>query len=601
MKKFYAVCLFLCVALGLSAQTMTNLAYFPFTGNTAAPNTPTSYLAPYGAQANTAGLYLDGTHGSSSWQSDELTSNNGSSLNLQFGETNSQDLATINNSANGKSIVFHFSTTGFQNVVLTMAARRSAQGFNSTVWAYSTDGTNFTTLPTTFSTVPSTAATYELQTLDFNGITAIEDQANVYLRCTYDGAQSASASFRIDNVLIAAYPAGPDVWAPTVSSVVPNDSTTVTVTFNEALDATSAETAANYVIDSNVTVTAAILSTNVVTLTTSPMTEGGSYTLIISNVADLAGNVMTPDTISFSYGVSSEFVCANIAELRSKFPFTDNSAAFNDNVEYKLEGEVIVTAVAAYNNQKVIQDATGAILIYDPSGALGTYDVGDKIKDLYGTLTNYWGFLEFKPTAGGGPAIDIFQDVTPLTVTLAQLTDNNFMYDHQAELIELEDVTFTTPGGSFQVLNTYELTQNGTSATAVYPYFQDANYIGAEISANVMNLRGVNFATSKIGNNHPPFQYYIVPRSTSDFLTTAIRDYEEYGVAVYPNPAVDNVRIETEVPVESIAIYDINGKRVMLADVDDNTVSVAGLPTGLYFARLYVQGCQVGVAKIVKK
>ena len=352
--------------------------------------------------------------------------------------------------------------------------------------------------------------------------------------------------------------------------------------------------------DNNVTVSAATLNSNVVTLTTSPMTEGNTYTLIVNNVEDIAGNAMAPDTIVFSYGVSSEFVCANIAELRSKFPFTDNSAAFNDNVEYKLEGEVIVTAVAAYNNQKVIQDATGAILIYDPSGVLGSYNVGDKIKDVYGTLTNYWGFLEFKPTAPCGPAIDIFQDVTPLTITLSQLADNNFMIDHQAELIQLEDVTFTGTG-TFQVLNTYELNQNGTTLTAVYPYFQDANYIGSDIPTNMLNIRGVNFATSKIGNNHPPFGYYIVPRTTSDFLAVAIRDYEENGVAVYPNPAVDNIRIETEVPVEVIALYDVNGKRVMMAEVSDNTVSVAGLPTGLYFARLYVQNRQVGVAKIVKQ
>lgn len=601
MRKFTALCLVLCVALGLSAQTMTNLAYFPFTGNTASPNTPTSYLAAYGDQAGSAGLYLDGTHGSSEWlPASELTSNGGSSINLQYGETNGQDLATINNSANGKSIVFHFSTTGYQNVVLTMAARRSAQGFNSTVWAYSTDGTNFTTVPS-MSTVPSTAATYELQTLDFNGITAIDDQPNVYLRCTYDGAQSASASFRIDNVLIAAHPAGPDVWAPTVSSVVPNDATTLTVTFNEPLDATTAQTAANYALDNNVTVTAAALNTNVVTLTTTALTEGTAYTLIVSNVADVAGNVMVPDTIAFTYGVSSEFVCANIAELRSKLAYTDNSAAVNDNTEYKLEGEVIVTATAAYNNQKVIQDATGAILIYDPSGTLGTYDVGDKIKDLYGTLTNYFGFLEFKPTAAGGQPVDIFQDVTPLEITLSQLTDNDFMINHQAELIKLTDVSFVTPGGNFQVLNTYELSQNGLTATAVYPYFQDANYIGTEIPAGTMNILGVNFATSKIGNNYPPFQYYIVPRSTSDFVTSAINEYELNGVAVYPNPARDYVTFGSSELVESVALYDVTGKCVLSTEISNNRISVAGLTDGVYFARLYREGKQVGVAKIVKK
>ena len=600
MRKFTALCLILFAALGLSAQNMTNLAFFPFTGNTASPNTPTSYLAAYGDQANSAGLYLDGPHGSSSWASDELTSNNGTTINAQYGVSSDKDLATINLSANGKSIVFHFSTAGYQNVVMTMAARRSATGFNSTVWSYSTDGTNFTVLPN-FSTTPDTTGAYRLQTLDFTGFSAIDDQPNVYLKCTYDGATANNGSFRIDNVLIAAYPAGPDVWAPTISSVVPNDSTTLTVTFNEALDATTAQTAANYVLDNNVTVTAATLNTNVVTLTTSALTEGTTYTLIVSNIADQAGNVMTPDTVAFTYGVSSEFVCANIAELRSKLAYTDNSAAVNDNTEYKLEGEVIVTAVASYNNQKVIQDATGAILIYDPSGTLGNYDVGDKISNLYGTLTNYYGFLEFKPTAAGGQPIDIFQDVTPLEITLDQLLDDDFMINHQAELIKLTDVSFANPGGNFQVLNTYELTQNGTTNTAVYPYFQDANYIGAEIPAGTLSILGVNFATSKIGSNYPPFQYYIVPRSTGDFLTSAIAEYEINGIAVYPNPARDYVTFSTSELVESVALYDVTGKRVLSAEISDNRVSVSGLTDGVYFARLYSQGKQVGIAKIVKK
>ena len=451
MRKFYALCLCLCVALGISAQTLTNLAYFPFTGNAASPNTPTSYMAAYGAQAGTAGLYLDGTHGSSAWlQASELTANGGSTLNLQYGETADKDLATINNSANGKSIVFHFSTTGFQNVVLTMAARRSAQGFNSTEWAYSTDGTNFTTLPATFSTVPSAAANYELQTLDFNGITAIEDQANVYLRCTYDGAQSASASFRIDNVLIAAYPAGPDVWAPTVSTVVPNDSVTVTVTFNEALDATTAQTAANYVMDNNVTVSAATLNSNVVTLTTSPMTEGNTYTLIVNNIADVAGNVMTADTVTFTYGVDAEFQVANIAALRAKWtsPLDVDGTHFGSEV-YKLTGNVIVTGINnSYRHQIFIQDATGAIVIDDPSGKIvSALEAGDEITGLYGTLTDYYGLLQFAVTEEfSAPAISIYNDVTPLTVTVADMQDIDYMNAHQCELISMEGVSFNETG-----------------------------------------------------------------------------------------------------------------------------------------------------------
>ena len=151
------------------------------------------------------------------------------------------------------------------------------------------------------------------------------------------------------------------------------------------------------------------------------------------------------------------------------------------------------------------------------------------------------------------------------------------------------------------MLNTYELSQNGLTATAVYPYFQDANYIGTEIPAGTMNILGVNFATSKIGNNYPPFQYYIVPRSSSDFVTSAINEYELNGVAVYPNPARDYVTFGTSELVESVALYDVTGKCVLSTEISNNRISVAGLTDGVYFARLYREGKQVGVAKIVKK
>ncbi len=600
MKKFSALFAVLCLAFGLSAQSLTNLAYFPFTDNEASPNTPTSYTAEYGEQAGSAGLYLDGTHGSSAWAAaTELTSNNGSTINLQYDEVSSKDLATINNSANGKSIVFHFSTTGYQNVVMTMAARRSGQGFNSTVWAYSTDGTNFTTIPNA-STVPSEATTYELQTLDFTSVSGINDQANVYLRCTYDGAQSASASFRIDNILIAAYPAGPDVWAPTVSSVETNGANTVNVTFNEPVTEATAENTANYTIDNGITISAAAMTNNTVALTTSELTEGSTYVLTVSNITDAAGNVMAPDTIEFTYGVSSEFQCATIAELRSKLDFSDNSSNVNDAVEYKVTGDVVITAVASYNNQKVIQDATGAILVYDPNGTLdpdGTLEVGDKINGLYGTLTNYYGFLEFKPTAAYEQKTAIYQEVEPMEITLEQLNDQSFMIQHQSELIKLSNVTFND-NGQFATLSTYSITQNGVTATAVFPYFQDANYIGTDIPSGTLNLIGTNFATGKIGNNYPDFRYYIVPRTLNDF-TTGIRNYEQ-TVSVYPNPATDLVTFQLDTPIDNVMIYDINGKLVANESVTANHIRVSALNSGIYFVKMYQQNEMIGVAKIVK-
>ncbi|MBO7491613.1 MAG: T9SS type A sorting domain-containing protein [Bacteroidales bacterium] len=602
MKKIFTFIALICMALLGVAQTI-NLAYFPFTGNSASPNTPTSFMAAAGEQIGTAGLYLDGTHGSSEWlPASELTSNGGSAINALNGEAPGQDLATINNSANGKSIVFHFSTTGYQQVTVSMAARRSGQGFNSTVWSYSTDGTNFTTI-TGASTVPSAASTYELKVVDLTGITAINEQANVYLKCTYDGAQSASASFRIDNVQINALPAGPDVYAPYITQVSPTNASTVVLTFNEALDATTAQTASNYVLNDG-TISQAVLNNNTVTLTVTPdMTEGLEHTLIVSNVTDLVGNVMNQDTLTFTYGVDQQYVCATIAELRSKLDFSDNSANVSDNTTYKLTGEVVVTAVAAYNNQKVIQDATGAILVYDPNGTLGTLSIGDKVSGIYGTLTNYYGFLEFKPTAAYENFISSFEDVTPLTITLSQLNDNNFMMAHQAELIKLNDVTFNEAGTTCSVLTPYGITQDGSTSNAFFAYFQDAEYIGNPLPSYNMDLVGVNFATGKIGSAYLDFRYYIIPRNNADFAHhVGITEYDN-AVQISPNPVADNLHITFNAfQATTMQIFDITGKMVMSNSVDGDVmnVSVANLTAGTYFVRLS-NAHDTAVAKFVKR
>ena len=403
--------------------------------------------------------------------------------------------------------------------------------------------------------------------------------------------QETKARFFIDNIVITSVESGPDTIAPHISSVNPS-SNALAVAFNEALDPTSAQNANNYALDNNISITSATMSGNTVSLAVSPaLVEGNSYTLVVSNVADVAGNVMTaPESITFTYGVSPDFQMANIAQLRTKLDCSDNTVNIADNVEYKLTGEVIVTAVAAHNNQKVIQDASGAVLVYDPSGVLGSLEVGDKVKGLYGTLTNYYGFLEFKPTQAYETLVSVYQDVEPLTITLGQLNDQSFMIQHQAELIKLNDVTFTSPG-TFAVLNTYEITQSGTTATAVYPYFQDANIIGTDIPTGNVSITGFNFATGKIGSNYYDFRYYIVPRSTNDFSTGIINYVNENDVIVAPNPAVDQIRISVsndQFQVSHCYIIDINGNVVASQNVEDNafSVNVNQLASGFYFLRL---------------
>lgn len=421
----------------------------------------------------------------------------------------------------------------------------------------------------------------------------------------FQGFQSNRGRFFLDNVVVVSEMAGPDLVPPFVASVNPSDNA-LAVTFSEVVDATSAQTVANYSLDNNISVTSATLSGRVVTLAVNPaLVEGNTYTLIVSNVADTAGNVMTtPDTVVFTYGVAPEFNCATIADLRSKLDFTDHTVNNSSNVEYKLTGEVVVTAVASYNNQKVLQDETGAILVYDPDNKLGTLDVGDKVKNIYGTLTNYYGFLEFKPTQAYGTLVSMFEDVTPMTITLSQLNDQDFMIQHQAELIKLQNVSFTSTG-QFATLSTYEITQDGVTATAVYPYFQDANTIGQDIPTGMINITGFNFSTSKIGNTYPEYRYYIVPRSMNDFGTGINSYVSEKDVTIAPNPAVDymNVTVKNDnFQVSHCYIVDINGKVVSAQDVENNnfSVNVSSMASGLYFIRL-TDGKSNVTTKFIKK
>lgn len=443
-----------------------------------------------------------------------------------------------------------------------------------------------------------------LSTTSFNTFTLPLTGGTSATTIKFQGFQDNRGRFFLDNVMVVSQAAGPDETAPFMVSANPSDNS-IDVTFSEVLDPTTAQTAANYSLDNNISITSATLSDRVVTLAVSPaLTEGNTYTLIANNIADTAGNVMIADTLVFTYGVAPEFRAANIAELRSKMDFTDITANTAGTVEYKLTGEVIVTAVAAYNNQKVLQDGTGAILVYDPGNSLGSLEVGDKVKDVYGTLTNYYGFLEFKPTKPYGTLVSMFEDVQPLTITLAQLNDQSFMIQHQAELIKLNNVAFTSTG-SFATLSTYEITQDGITASAVYPYFQDANTIGQDIPTGQINITGFNFSTSKIGNTYPDYRYYIVPRNMNDFSTGIQNFVSENDVTIAPNPAVDfvNVTVKNDnFQVNHLYVVDITGRVVLSQSVEENVFSlnVSNLTAGCYFLRM-TDGTHNVTAKFIKK
>lgn len=209
-KSFLAALACLAVsALTAKAQLIAGWDFQTTTNNgtavAASPNTPTVFVANVG----TGTLYLNGTNGSSTWNATtELNGFGGTALNATNGlsttTTSPASLALLGgtgNATNGKSIVFSFSTTGITDPIsISYATQRTNTGYNSQLWEYSLNATDWFTLQTNTS-IPASFAVVTL-----TSTTALSNQATAYVRFTGTGASSASGNNRLDNIQIAAVP-----------------------------------------------------------------------------------------------------------------------------------------------------------------------------------------------------------------------------------------------------------------------------------------------------------------------------------------------------------------------------------------------------------
>ena len=222
------------------------------TGGTAAlasPTTPTVFSANVG----TGNIYLDGTNGSSSWlQATELTSFNGTALNaggstgLSTVTTTTACLVLVSNTANSKSIVLKFSMTGYQNLVVSYANRRTITGFNSQLWETSTNGNSWTSAQTLTYTTDSV---FEVQTL--NPITALNGAATAYLRITFTGCTSSQGNNRLDNIQLNA-----TANAPGAIVTLTGSGTGLASTYNNAGTPSAALSVAGSNLSADIVVTA---------------------------------------------------------------------------------------------------------------------------------------------------------------------------------------------------------------------------------------------------------------------------------------------------------------------------------------------------------
>lgn len=106
-------------------------------------------------------------------------------------------------------------------------------------------------------------------------------------------------------------------------------------------------------------------------------------------------------------------------------------------------------------------------------------------------------------------------------------------------------------------------------------------YIGTETSFEEDYIAGSSY---KVYTADKAFNYsneLVVSESTA-----SVSDVFSAKISVYPNPAENFVKIQTNEDVTSIEVYNLLGKRVVSAMKDRKRVEVSNLPKGVYLLKI---------------
>ncbi len=322
--SFWVMLLFCSVGSG---QTL--LHYWNFNNNSSvtAITTPTYTLGNATINAIPGGIsvidYENGT--GQNFNVDNVNTRNGdaSGAHLRF------------NDPIGGALEFSLPTTGFENIIVKFATRRSGSGAGTQSWYYSLNGTDYTF----FQEVFPNNGNPELATLDFSTIAQASNNPNFKLKVTFaQGSGGTVGNNRFDNYTVEGTAfGGADTFPPVVTFVPTNGAVNVattiqpTIAFNEnirlidnsPIDNTNVasllELRLNDATGTLVPFNATISGTIITIIPVSPLSISQTYYLaLLSNlIEDESNNAITEtNSVTFTTGsptvaMASNFVTVN--------------------------------------------------------------------------------------------------------------------------------------------------------------------------------------------------------------------------------------------------------------------------------------------------
>ncbi|NLO69678.1 MAG: T9SS type A sorting domain-containing protein [Porphyromonadaceae bacterium] len=126
-------------------------------------------------------------------------------------------------------------------------------------------------------------------------------------------------------------------------------------------------------------------------------------------------------------------------------------------------------------------------------------------------------------------------------------------------------------------------------------------------SSNYAIVMATNKANATSKNWAVQYYYYPdqtdIPATTGTYVCgTGIEDIT-HSVSIYPNPARDILNIHSDEPIESLALYDAQGRCVLSKSnlsAQSTTIDVSSLDKGIYMLKLLTAG-GAGVQKVAVK
>ncbi|MDX9846333.1 MAG: Ig-like domain-containing protein [Tenuifilaceae bacterium] len=249
------------------------------------------------------------------------------------------------------------------------------------------------------------------------------------------------------------------------------------------------------------------------------------------------------------------------------------------NDEFRYDGEALVTAINSYNNQKYIQDASAAILIYDATPAITTsYTVGDKMTALVGKIAVSNNMVRLVPLADPGAPVSSGNAVEAAIMTIPDVTA-----DEQAKFIKLENLTFETPG-TFENGKNYTMT-DGTNTIVLRTEIYNTDYIGTTMPTSTFSVSGVvlQYSTTMqlVARNAADFEVISNDATLSTFTLGGQSVLELTGLVV-ADPAADagaTLNVEDFTSFAGIDVVPTDANATLEVKLNGAVVEAANLAT----------------------